>query len=194
MSWAYSAPVRRTTVFLVPACFFGTLHLQVLGQTAPSDCQSAVRTFLKIPDERGLVALDKSDCWGVFGSSNNNLNRLNNMAATGNRWAAEYSAGHLKELDGGNLEDALRALGRFSDHGMEDLLVLANKGLLSKQELADALTMFPLTLADNPRAQSNSLEARRQRVLRVTRADLQEQRAQALTAISQSLSEIRSNQ
>jgi hypothetical protein len=138
--------------------------------------------------------LDKSDCWGVIGSSNNNLNRLNNLAATGNRWAAEYAAGHLKELDGGNLEDALRALGQFSDHGMEDLLVLANKGLLSKNELADALTMLPLTLADNPRAQSNSLEARRQRVLRVTRADLQEQRAQALTAISESLSEIRSNQ
>jgi hypothetical protein len=119
---------------------------------------------------------------------------LNNLAATGNRWAAQYSAGHLKHLDGGNLEDALRALGQFSDHDMEDLLTFANKGLLSKHELADALTMLPLTLTDNRRAQLNSLEARRHRVLGVTQTDLQEQRAQALTAISESLSEIRSSQ
>ena|ERR1700756_5071864 len=194
MPWAYSAPVRRTTVFLISACFFGALHLEVSGQTAPSECQSAVRTFLKAPDEHGVVALNKSDCWGVIGSSNNHLNRLNNLAATGNRWAAQYSAGHLKELDGGNLEDALIALGQFSDHDMEDLLMFAHKGLLSKHELADALTMLPLTLTDNPRAQLNSLDARRHRVLRVTRADLQEQRAQALIAISESLSETRSNQ
>ena len=186
--------MTRTTLFLVSACFFGTLRLQAFGQAVPSECQSAVRTFLNTPDEHGLVALDKSACWNVLGSSNINLNRLNNLVAMGHRWAAQYSAGHLKELDGGNLEDALRALGKFSDHDMEDLLMFASKGLLSKHELADAVTMLPLILSDDPRAQLSSLEARRQKILRVTRTDLQEQRAQALNALGESLSEIRSNQ
>jgi hypothetical protein len=186
--------VRLTSLFLISACFFVTLRLQVSGQTAPSECQSAVNLFPKAPDEYGLAALDKSGCWDVIGSSNDNQNRLNNLAAIGNRWAARYSAAHLKELDGGNLEDALRALGQFSDHDMEALLMFANKGLLSKHELADALTMLPLNLTDNSRAQLNSLEARRHRVLRVNRADLKEQRGQALTAIGKALSEIRANQ
>jgi hypothetical protein len=138
--------------------------------------------------------LGKSGCWDIIGSSNNNLNRLNNLVATGNHWAAQCSTGHLKELDGGNLEDALRALGQFSDHHIEDLLMFARKGLLSKHELADALTMLPLTLTDNSRAQLSSLEARRHRVQRVNRAELKVQRGEALTAISGAISEIRSNQ
>jgi hypothetical protein len=194
MSWAYSSTVRRTLLLLISTCFLGILHLQGSGQTAPSECQLPVRRFLKVPDERGLAAVDQSGCWHVISSSSGNLNRLNELVAAGSRWAAEYSAQHLKELDGGDLEDALRALGQFSDHDMEDLLTFANRGLLSKHELADVLTMLPLTLTDRPPAQLSYLQARRHRVLRVNRADLQEQRAHALVAIDQFLAEIRSNQ
>lgn len=109
---------------------------------------------------------------------------------TGNRWAAQYSAEHLKELDGGNLEDALIALGQFSHHDVQSLLMFANKGLLTKRELADALTMLPLSLSDDPRAQLSSLQARRGKLVKVNRADLQKQRAQALAAIDAFMSEI----
>jgi hypothetical protein len=144
--------------------------------------------------------LDELSCWTVIGSSNDNLNRLNYLVETGNRWAAQYSAehlkeldgGNLKELDGGNLEDALIALGQFSNHDAQRLLLFANNGLLSKRELTDALTMLPLSLSDNPHAQLISLQSRRDKVMRVTRADLQKQRAQALAAIDTFVSEITS--
>jgi hypothetical protein len=157
-----------------------------------SPCQSAVPAFFKAPDGHRLIALDELSCWTVIGSSNDNLNRLNYLVETGNRWAAQYSAEHLKELDGGNLEDALIALGQFSNHDAQRLLLFANNGLLSKRELTDALTMLPLSLSDNPHAQLISLQSRRDKVMRVTRADLQKQRAQALAAIDTFVSEITS--
>jgi hypothetical protein len=106
--------------------------------------------------------------------------------------SSQYLAKHLKQLDGGNLEDALVALGQFSDHDMERLLFFAKSGLLSKHELSDALTMLPLSLSDNPRAQLDSLGRRRSNIMRITQKDLSEQRAQALSAIDEFASEIRS--
>ena len=136
--------------------------------------------------------MDKLSCWAVIGSSNDSLNRLNRLVETGNRWAAQYSAEHLKELDGGNLEDALIALGQFSNHDVQSLLTLAKKGLLTKRELADVLTMLPLSLSDDPHAQLSSLRSRRDKVVKVNRTDLQKQKAQALTAIDAFMSEITS--
>jgi hypothetical protein len=162
-------------------------------QPTPSDCQSAVGTFLSSPDEAKLLALDKSACSAVIGSSNQNLNRLNRFVEAGNRWAAQYSAEHVKELDGGNLEDALIALGQFSNHDMTRLLLFAKNGLLSERKLSDALTMLPLSLSDNPDAQLKAMNQRRSEVVGVTRKDLTQQRRQALAAIDGFVSEIRSN-
>jgi hypothetical protein len=166
--------------------------LHASQNSTSSPCQSAVSAFFKAPDGRRLIALDKLSCWAVIGSSNDSLNRLNRLVETGNRWAAQYSAEHLKELDGGNLEDALIALGQFSNHDVQSLLILANKGLLTKRELADVLTMLPLSLSDDPHAQLSSLRSRRDKVVKVNRTDLQKQKAQALTAIDAFMSEITS--
>ncbi|MEO6147963.1 MAG: hypothetical protein ABIT70_13175 [Sulfuriferula sp.] len=135
---------------------------------------------------------DKGGCWTVIGSSNANLDQLIHSVEQGNQWGAEYLVKHLRSLDGGNLEDSLIALGQFSDHSMERLLIFAKKGQLSKQNLSDALTMLPLSLSDNPGAQLDSLKARRNRVMRVMRKDLFVQRALALRAIDDFGSEIRS--
>jgi hypothetical protein len=75
---------------------------------------------------------------------------------------------------------------------MESFLYFANRGLISKRELEDALTMLPLSLSDDPRAQSHLLSARKSKVMRVTRMDLSEQRTEALSAINNFASEIRS--
>jgi hypothetical protein len=71
-------------------------------------------------------------------------------------------------------------------------LFISSEGLLPKSELTDALTMLPLSLSDNPRAQLDSLNLRRSKVVRVTQKDLLEQRTQALSAIDNFASEIRS--
>lgn len=163
------------------------------ARPAPS-CQDAVTAFLALPSKDALARLSGPDkaCWTALTSSDANLNRLDHWVAKGNRWAAEYLAIHLKQLDGGELEDALIALGEFSEQDMEQVLLFAKSGLLSKHELSDALTMLPLSLSDNSRAQLDSLERRRSRVLRITRKDLSEQRGQALSAIDDFASEIKS--
>ncbi|HUW29648.1 MAG TPA: hypothetical protein VMV97_13665 [Sulfuriferula sp.] len=181
--------------FLIVLSMLVSLGVQASGSAISPGCQEAVSAFLATPDKRTLIELSGSDdanCWAVIGSSNANLNQLIHSVEQGNRWAAQYLAKHLRNLDGGNLEDSLIALGQFSDHNMERLLIFANKGQLSKHELADALTMLPLSLSDNPQAQLDFLKARRNRVMRVTRKDLLEQRTQAFKAIDDFVSEIRS--
>ena len=95
-------------------------------------------------------------------------------------------------LDGGNLEDALVALGQFSEHNMQRFLSFANKGILSDHALRDALTMLPLSLTDDPQAQLRALSLRRRHAMSVNRNDLQQQRAEALKAIDDFAAEVRS--
>jgi hypothetical protein len=148
-----------------------------------------------MPTKDTIDKLSESDgttCWAAFESSNANLNKLDRWVEQGNRWAAQYLSQHLRQLDGGNLEDALVALGEFSNHDMERLLRFAKAGLLAKNELSDTLTMLPLSLSDNPRAQLASLSRRRTNLMRVTAKELSEQKAQALNAIDEFAAEIRS--
>jgi len=181
--------------FLIALLMLVGLSVQASGSAISLGCQDTVSAFLAAPTKRTLIALsgaDEADCWAVIGSSNPNLNQLIHSVGKGNRWAAQYLAKHLRSLDGGNLEDSLIALGQFSDHNMERLLIFANNRQVSKHELTNALTMLPLSLSDNPHAQLDSLKARRNKVMRVTRKDLLEQRVQALRAIDDFASEIRS--
>jgi hypothetical protein len=161
----------------------------------PSGCHEAVDAFVSLPTENTLAALarlDEDGCWSVVGPSNSTQDHLNHWTERGNRWAAQYLAKHLKQFDGGNLEDALIALGQLSDHDMKRLLLFSNKGLFSKRELTDALTMIPLSLSDNPHAQLELLSARKSKVMGITRKDLSDQKTQALIAINGFASEIRS--
>jgi hypothetical protein len=186
---------RRVLGFILSLLMVATFSVGASSATVELDCRKAVDAFLALPTDLSLAALSRSDqagCWSVVKSSNTNLDQLNHWVERGNGWAAQYVAKHLKQLDGGNLEDALTALGRFSDHDMERLLFFANKGLISKRELEDSLTMLPLSLSDDPRAQVHLLSARKSKVMRVTRKDLLEQRTQALSAINNFASEIRS--
>lgn len=179
---------------VVSASVLVSLSLRASQGSTAHTCQRSVSTFLDNPNKSTVAALSElrdSTCWHVIDSSNTDFNRLSEWVGKGNPWAAQYLANHLKRLDGGNLEDALRALGQFSDHDMEGLLILAGRGRLSNGELTDALTMLPLNLSDDSAAQLKSLAARREHVMGVTRKDLTEQKAAALKAIDDFASEIR---
>ncbi len=181
--------------FLVALFMLVGLGMSASGSANSTGCHDAVRVFLATPEKRTLIALskiDEAECWSIIESSNANLNQLIHLVEQGNQWSAQYLVKYLRTLDGGNLEDSLIALGQFSDHSMERLLIFAKKGQLSKQEFNDALTMLPLSLSDNPSGQLDSLRARRNRVVHVTRRDLFEQKALALSAIDNFVSEIRS--
>jgi len=97
----------------------------------------------------------------------------------------------VKALDGGNLEDSLVALGKFSDVDMENFLLFSQKGFISTQELDNALTMLPLSMSDDQAAQLSAMEIRAKNVENVTRMDLSEQKVLALKAIERFIAEIK---
>ena len=158
-----------------------------------SDCDEWITAFSTHPNQNSLEKVSgpaDAGCWALVGSSNSLLSKLNDWTKKGNQWTAQYLAEHLNNLDGGNLEDVLRALGEFSEHDMARLLLFAHEGTLSGQELDDSLTMLPLSLSDNPTAQLRSLKLRRRKVTSITRTELSQQKAQALTAIDRHITEV----
>jgi hypothetical protein len=114
--------------------------------------------------------------------------------AKGDDGSARNLIGRLKDMDGGNLEDALVALGQFSDIHMDAFLAFAQQGLLSQRELTDALIMLPLSLGDDQSAQLSALQDRKHKVQHVTRTDLLEQRALALQAIDKAIDEVKADE
>jgi hypothetical protein len=151
-------------------------------------CEHAIKGFMASPSQQTLAELSKekaaTSCWKQIELSNDRIDRLDHWVQGGNQWAADYLAQHLKQLGGGNLEDALVALGQFGDHDMERLLALAHEGVISATELTDALIMLPLSLSDDAKAQLKYLEKRKGKIVRVARKDLQRERANALKEIN----------
>lgn len=191
----YFSFLRCALGLLVTLIIISTLGTIKTMASTPSGCQRESAAFLETPSKHAFLALEKNGhtCWTIIGLSNENLNKLNRLVGSGDRWAAEYLVKHLRTLDGGNLEDSLIALGRFSEHDMRRLLIFANKKQISQREFMDALVMLPLPLSDNPNAQLASLTTRKDKVLLVTQSDLSEQKILALKTINDFSSEIRSH-
>jgi hypothetical protein len=166
----------------------------VLGlQANASVCLDDVKSFLDSPTKQYFDALQQKNCASELVASNADLNRLNNLVRHGNRWSAEIAARNLRQLDGGNLEDTLIALGEFSEKDMERLLLFSKEGLLSRRDLSNALTMLPLSVSDQPDAQLTAVRARRKKVLAVSRKELSEQKVQAVKALDEFVAEIRAH-
>src|ERR1700739_404793 len=119
---------RLGFAFLLSIIAGRSVSPQASASSTVLGCKDAANAFIALPTKNTLAAVagpDAATCWAVIASSNADLNHLEHWVEQGNRWAAQYLAKHLKQLDGGNLEDALVALGQFSDHNMERLLFFA---------------------------------------------------------------------
>jgi hypothetical protein len=119
------------------------------------------------------------------------LAQVEGRAGKGDRRAARYLISRLSRLDGGELEDALVAMGQFSDRRMRDFLLFYKKGQLAKIELEDAVSVVPLSLGDDLCAHMALLRSRQHKLNLIRSADLAEPKRRALQAISQSLSEVK---
>jgi hypothetical protein len=193
--------VNKRSNFSFLAIRIGLVGALVLAQSvfpAGSDeiapaCGRVVDEFLRSPTEalaRSLNDTDSDGCWLTVSGSSALLDSLLTHVARGSTPAAHYLASHVRQLDGGNLEDSLRALGEFSERRMEVFFELEAKGLLSRNSLLGALTMLPIELADNPEAELSAMEARRAEVDRVDSADPRI-RAEALQTIDSFIAEIK---
>lgn len=183
-------PILLIYLLGLPVLWLGPVQSgSAAAQAIGPSCAAAVRTFLDLPSEQTLAPLKSENCWLEIGNSDTNLDRLRDSAGRGNRWSALYLARHLRQLDGGNLEDALVALGEFSDHDMERLLVFANEEVLSRYDLEGALTIQPDSISDDLHARLCILRQRRSKLLRVHRTELSKQRANGIAAIDGFLAE-----
>ncbi|MFA6011949.1 MAG: hypothetical protein WC799_18295 [Desulfobacteraceae bacterium] len=183
---------------LVGSCQFSSASETIIS----NNCHEAVITFLTHPTKRTLAALSvtkDNDCWNITvrtqenESFNKYFKKLIELVGNGNRWAAVYLIEHLKNLDGGDLEDSYIALGKFSDHEFEYLLLFVKNKQLHIDQLTDALTMLPLSVSDNPQAQLTILYSRIKEAIRVTRKDLMKEKIHALKAMNDFKTEILSN-
>lgn len=115
---------------------------------------------------------------------------LDRGAAAGDARAAFCLAVGLHSLDGGELEDALVALGQYGDRQPAELLQLAHRGTLSRQSLADAVTMLPLSLSDDLRVQERAMEVRRAQFKKVAEPALVAEQEFVLQSIGSALADI----
>jgi hypothetical protein len=114
---------------------------------------------------------------------------LGRLAESGDSRAARCLAVGLPSLDGGELEDALVALGRYGDLRPIRLLALSRQGILPMRSLADAVAMLPLSWSDDFGRQQLVLKARRTRFGRVSQPGFSAERELALRSIDAALAE-----
>ena len=151
-------------------------------------------SFLTRASENTYRSLElHHECEAPSSYSPNDIQQLIQLAGNGNRWAAQYLAKNLNQFDGGDLEDALVGLGRFSVHDMTSFMMLSKNGTISERNFSDALTMLPLSMSDDQHAQLVELAARRRAVLGVKGRDLSIQRKLAIDSIDKFVKEVRSN-
>lgn len=156
-------------------------------------CAELVDKFLAAPDSAKLFLIEGSDreaCWQSLRVSDERMQSLLRLVAGGNESSARFLARHLSQLDGGDLEDSLIAIGQFSDLHMETFLNLVAPNLLSVEDLKSALTMLPLDVADEPATQLAMMKARRNKVATLDQVTLTAQKKVALCAIDTFIAEI----
>lgn len=160
------------------------------------ECRRATKEFLLHPDRDYFSTLTSSkgeECWRIFGGSNADLNKLLLRVREGNYWAARYVAINLKLLGGGNLEDALVALGDFSESDMSDFLRFLNDRILSEQQVSDALTMLSPSLDEAQSVQLSIMRSRERMVMAVKCPELSKEKAFALREIRAFMDEVKSS-
>jgi len=154
-------------------------------------CSEAIASFLKEPTARNydeMRRLKADACSSTL--TNSQIQSLDHLTAGGNKLAAQLLAPAVRRLDGGELEDALRALGRYSVYDMRSFLSMVATGSLTQHEASDALTMLPLELEDQFDAQLAALRTRRTAVEKVHDAQLQGAAKSAIEAIDNSITEV----
>ena len=183
-------------MIVIMGLVFGAL-LDTSTAGASDQCDAAATEFLRSPSASSLETLKNADaesCWNSIGTANEKLQAINALVSNGNHSAAQYLASHLKRLGGGNLEDALIALGQFSEKDMAGFLELTRAHVLTSRESSDALTMLPLSMTDEPKTQLAAMERRRAAATLVSQKSLEKCKGIALAEIDQFVTEIKRSQ
>ena len=159
---------------------------QLLAYSA--DCEIEMTRFIQHPNSEALNAIKKveswdSKCWLEINANKSKRKLLSKHVQNGNKVAISFVAESLPNLDGGELEDALRMLGESLTSHPSLLLRMTNNQVLTQTNLEDSVTMLPLRFVDRPKATRSELKFRLKKIREVKDNSLSEQREIAINAL-----------
>lgn|GEM_PF-1962695 len=154
------------------------------------DCPHNVALFLKDPNHKNYLSLQDnlpqhSDvCWLELKHNTGNLAKLYEHAKHGNEWAVRILIKHTSDLDGGELENAYRALGESLD--VEPIILLREfaEQRMTENAFSQIVIMLPLSFVDDKKGILLALKARKGRIVSVKDAKFNRQKELAVKAIS----------
>jgi hypothetical protein len=165
-----------------------------------AECVSEVTRFLSDPNEvtygklvDPYTRVVSDDCWDYIANGNNALQRLLKKVSAGNLWTAIFIARNIDRLDGGDLEDALIALGVSMDKDPNLLLSLHRDGIIDNQTLSSCVSQRPLSLVDDQKGTLLLLKLRKKKILSVKTPGLEDAKREALIQLDETINDIENN-
>ena len=173
----------------VISCFIVSAAILCSSAAALAQCESAAMLFLKHPNKRTYIGLVnvagghvREDCKSALLKPNVNDSLLR-IVETGNPWAIKVLVDGLHSLDGGDLEDAHRALGVSAEKNPKTILRLYAEKRISSVGLSSSMQMLPESLVDNTQGRIARLVQRSKIISAIKEPDLREARDIALEAL-----------
>jgi hypothetical protein len=170
---------------------------RLIGEVFAADCQKDVTLFLIEPSYKNYLELNKNNstkdgnaCWIELKRDIHNLAKLYKHAKQGNKWAIKILIQHMRELDGGELEDAYRALGESIDTAPKILLQEFCDGRMTEDQFTQAVEMLSLSFVDDKKGTLLALKTRKRKILSIKEAALKRQKQMAIKVIDSRIKEI----
>lgn len=160
-------------------------------------CQEVIALFLSKPSYTSYQALqthgEADICWYELKSNVYNLAKLYDHTSKGNKWAIKTVIRHTGDLDGGELEDAYRALGESIDIKPQIILNELKDRKMTESQFEQAIVMLPLSLTDNECGKLATLKARKRKIQAIKDSGLNNQKKLAVKLIDKRIERITKN-
>lgn len=170
------------------------------NESCAGDCKHKVALFLSNPSYKNYIELYNNEstkasdsCWSNIKQDAHNLTRLYNYTKQGNEWVIKILIKHTSDLDGGELEDAYRALGESLDIKPIILLLEFKEQRMTENQFTQAVAMLPLSFVDDKKGTLSALEARKKKILSIEDVSLKEQKELAVKVITNRIKRILEN-
>lgn len=161
------------------------------NESCAGDCKHNVALFLSNPSYENYLELYKDEstiandpCWSNIKKDTHNLIRLYNYTKQGNEWAIKILIKHTSDLDGGELEDAYRALGESLDIKPIILLLELKEQRMTENQFTQAVEMLPLSYVDDKKGTLSALEARKNKILLIEDLSVEQQKELAINVLT----------
>jgi hypothetical protein len=180
--------IAKNLKAILVACLLVQLSEFAQASTA-LDCESppsaSTADMARHAGQEKTIAMQGENC-----TVSTSWKKLLERAANGDDDAATSVAAKLVELDGGELEDALIALGAYSSHRMSHFARLSLQGTLKESDFERALVMLPESQVDDLSLQLKTLTARRKLLAGLSDQTYRQLKTRGIQSVDSKISEI----